>query len=222
MSDFDKEAEREKLRKKFAKDRERREATQRMSDLLLKGATMTNAHCEECGSPLFTQDGQTFCPTCQEAVDPAAADGAAPDEGPTDASDAGEAAGSQGERVTAGTDRATTDAARRDRHTEAAPERPGQSAARTEGHASEHTDRSASGGTEQPAAGNPPGDARAADRSPRAPSPATGDLADAREALVAALTRHARMAAETDDPRRASAHLEAAREAAEALAALDR
>ncbi|WP_408959971.1 Sjogren's syndrome/scleroderma autoantigen 1 family protein [Natrinema sp. 74] len=64
MSDFDKEAEREKLREKYERDKEEREATQRMSDLLLKGATMTNAHCGTCGDPLFQQNGTTFCPSC--------------------------------------------------------------------------------------------------------------------------------------------------------------
>ncbi|SEW25600.1 Sjogren's syndrome/scleroderma autoantigen 1 family protein [Natrinema salifodinae] len=64
MSDFDKEAEREKLREKYERDKEERQATQRMSDLLLKGATMTNAHCGTCGDPLFQMDGTTFCPSC--------------------------------------------------------------------------------------------------------------------------------------------------------------
>ncbi|OAQ53146.1 hypothetical protein HTG_09955, partial [Natrinema mahii] len=64
MSDFDKEAEREKLREKYEQDKKEREATQRMSDLLLKGATMTNAHCGTCGDPLFQQNGTTFCPSC--------------------------------------------------------------------------------------------------------------------------------------------------------------
>ena len=69
---FDKEAERERLREKYERDKQRRETTQRMSELLLKGATMTNQHCESCGSPLFRHDGEVFCPTCQgtrEVVD---------------------------------------------------------------------------------------------------------------------------------------------------------
>lgn len=68
MSEFDKEAEREKLRKKLEKEEEDREATQRMSELLLKGATMTNIHCDVCGDPIFRSDGQEFCPTCQKPV----------------------------------------------------------------------------------------------------------------------------------------------------------
>ncbi|MFB6084337.1 MAG: Sjogren's syndrome/scleroderma autoantigen 1 family protein [Halorientalis sp.] len=68
MSDFDKEAEREKLREKYEHDEDDREATERMSDLLLKGATMTNAHCGTCGDPIFRYEGQEFCPTCQEVI----------------------------------------------------------------------------------------------------------------------------------------------------------
>ena len=66
MSEFDKEAERKKLREKFAREEERRSRTSNMSELLLKGATMTNKH-HECGSPVFRWDGQEFCPTCQAA-----------------------------------------------------------------------------------------------------------------------------------------------------------
>lgn len=68
MSEFDKEAEREKLREKFEKEEKDREATQRMSELLLKGATMTNIHCDVCGDPIFRSDDQEFCPTCQKPV----------------------------------------------------------------------------------------------------------------------------------------------------------
>jgi len=70
MSDFDKEAEREKLRKKFARDEQKRASTQRMSELLLKGATMTNKHCGNCSDPLFRYNDQTFCPSCEAAADP--------------------------------------------------------------------------------------------------------------------------------------------------------
>ncbi len=63
MSDFDKEAEREKLRKRFGEDSQD-ETTERMSELLLRGATMTNMHCDNCGNPLFRKDGQEFCPNC--------------------------------------------------------------------------------------------------------------------------------------------------------------
>jgi UPF0148 protein len=65
--EFDKEAEREKLREKYAKEEEDRQTTQRMSELLLQGATMTNRHCDACGDPVFRYEGQEFCPTCQAA-----------------------------------------------------------------------------------------------------------------------------------------------------------
>ncbi|MFB6189378.1 MAG: Sjogren's syndrome/scleroderma autoantigen 1 family protein [Halapricum sp.] len=68
MSDFDKDAERERLRKQFEQEESQRETTERMSELLLKGATMTNAHCGTCGDPIFRYEGQEFCPTCQEVV----------------------------------------------------------------------------------------------------------------------------------------------------------
>ena len=65
MSDFDREAERERLREQFEKDKRKREQSERMSELLLKGATMTNKHCDRCGDPIFRWNGQEFCPTCQ-------------------------------------------------------------------------------------------------------------------------------------------------------------
>lgn len=69
MSDFDKEAEREKLRKQFEQDKQKRESTERMSELLLQGATMTDTHCDTCGDPLFRYEGQEFCPSCQVQTD---------------------------------------------------------------------------------------------------------------------------------------------------------
>ena len=68
MSDFDREAEREKLREKYERDKEKRAASERMSELLLQGATMTNRHCPACRSPVFRYDGREFCPTCEKEV----------------------------------------------------------------------------------------------------------------------------------------------------------
>jgi uncharacterized Zn finger protein (UPF0148 family) len=68
MSDFDREAEREKLRAKYERDKEKREASERMSELLLQGATMTNRHCPECHSPVFRYEGRQFCPTCEKEI----------------------------------------------------------------------------------------------------------------------------------------------------------
>jgi uncharacterized Zn finger protein (UPF0148 family) len=72
-SGFDKEAEREKLRKKYEADEQDRENTRRMSELLLQGATMTGKHCDNCGDPIFRYDGQEFCPTCQHEAEQAQA-----------------------------------------------------------------------------------------------------------------------------------------------------
>ncbi|WP_254832550.1 Sjogren's syndrome/scleroderma autoantigen 1 family protein [Haloglomus salinum] len=68
MSDFDREAERKKLEEKYGKEEEDRERTERLSELLLKGATMTDIHCPECGDPIFRHEGRQFCPSCQREV----------------------------------------------------------------------------------------------------------------------------------------------------------
>ncbi|MXR20528.1 hypothetical protein GRX66_07880 [Halobacterium sp. PCN9] len=69
---FDEEAVRRELREKYEDDD--REETERMSELLLKGATMTNQHCDACGTPIFRYDGQAFCPNCQHEYEQAQAD----------------------------------------------------------------------------------------------------------------------------------------------------
>jgi len=203
MSDFDKEAEREKLREKYEHDKEKREATEQMSELLLKGATMTNAHCSQCGDPIFRYDGQEFCPTCEKAVEREA-------NGEGDGDDADQQGNievtdpSDGARVSFGGEPAGHDAAEAGA-VDAGPEQPAR----------------------QPAArrseGESPGPGGRHDAS-RPPVPSAGDdgVAAARESLVRALARFSEQAAATEDPRRARDHLAAAREAAEALDALDR
>ncbi len=69
MSEFDKEKEREKLREQLAADEEARKDTQEMSELLLRGATMLNIHCNECASPIFRYEGEEFCPSCERTVE---------------------------------------------------------------------------------------------------------------------------------------------------------
>jgi uncharacterized Zn finger protein (UPF0148 family) len=100
MSDFDEEAERERLREQYEQDQQDRQATEKMSELLLQGATMTNAHCSDCGDPVFRYEGQEFCATCEKAVDrgdgAGEADSEAEEGGAEDASDAG-AAGERGD-----------------------------------------------------------------------------------------------------------------------------
>ncbi|MES3517132.1 MAG: Sjogren's syndrome/scleroderma autoantigen 1 family protein [Natronomonas sp.] len=106
--DFDKEAEREKLREKYERDKAEREATEQMSELLLQGATMTNRHCEECHSPVFRYDGREFCPTCEQEMTEGGGEGdtteptetdraSSPEAAETSTSDGTEAAVSGGE-----------------------------------------------------------------------------------------------------------------------------
>jgi len=206
---FDKEAEREKLREKFADDDEKREHTQRMSELLLQGATMTNRHCDDCGDPIFRHDGQEFCPTCQ-------------------ATGAGETAqgDSQGSAQTAALGEAGN-APRTVVRTNDSDESPPQN--ERDAPASPDADRSVTqNATRDSATSNaasPSPNAEGSSEEPTAPSPNASSgsetVADARASLTRTLTRFARAAEETDDPRRARDHLQAAREAAEALAALD-
>jgi hypothetical protein len=58
--------------------------------------------------------------------------------------------------------------------------------------------------------------------SSRGEGPIDGDLAEARRTLARSVRSLAERGATAEDPRRAREHLEAAREAAEALAALNR
>ncbi|MFC4246084.1 Sjogren's syndrome/scleroderma autoantigen 1 family protein [Natribaculum luteum] len=223
MSDFDKEAEREKLREKYERDQADREATQRMSDLLLKGATMTNVHCDTCGDPLFKQNGQTFCPSCHgspEAVqgtdlesDATAADDSVATADATesttnvDATEPATNADATAAEPTDADEQATTETRSRETSTWEGVRTPPSQASDSRGAESsaDAVDRR-SGSSDRPAT------TRRVD----------GDLEGGRAALAAALERFAREAAETDDPRYAKECLEAAREASEALAALRR
>jgi uncharacterized Zn finger protein (UPF0148 family) len=219
MSDFDAEAERERLREKYEAEEEDRKRTQQMSELLLKGATMTNAHCGECGSPIFRYEGQEFCPSCQRttADDTATGDAAAGD-GPTEDVTADGDAEAVGADATAG---GAADGAQMDT--------PGANGAASNGVG----DADAGSGTHRETAvtpGRSGADAvESRDEAPTEPRDAqqvtvAGETdkgksgrETAHEALYAALTRHARLAADTDDPRQATEHLEAAREAAAAI-----
>ncbi|UVE51172.1 hypothetical protein KU306_04625 [Haloferax larsenii] len=240
MSDFDKEAERQRLREKYEQDEAKRRSTQRMSELLLKGATMTNKHCDQCGDPIFRYDGEEFCPTCQAGGQSAAADeGAAEAAGEASAepdartvaeadseavaeADAGRVAETDAGRV------AETDAGRVaeanaetvagsdtvDREPPATTENVGQSAAS----ASEQADEQLSERTAE----SKNGARRTRQRASTTTRAVGGDISSARESLVRTLTWAATEAEATDDPRRAVEYLSAAREAAEAIDALDR
>ena len=222
MSDFDAEAERKRLREKYDSEEEDRKRTQQMSELLLKGATMTNRHCGECGSPIFQYKGQEFCPSCQRT-----ASGGTAEEGPTAGGGTTPADDPSGDAETVEIDAAADGATAESKAETGTPTANGAAAAN---------------------GGGPGGDARAAGQRDTAATPDRGDdgtasrreetperheasvtdtvgeggapestRAAAQDALYAALTRHARHAADTDDPRRASEHLSAAREAAAAI-----
>ncbi|RQG95244.1 Sjogren's syndrome/scleroderma autoantigen 1 family protein [Natrarchaeobius chitinivorans] len=234
MSDFDKEAEREKLREKYERDKKEREATQRMSDLLLKGATMTNSHCGTCGDPLFQQDGTTFCPSChgtpdavegtdleaQPAEQPPAETGPsdAAGDGPTEETDGANAGSTADPPYGSATieledrgdepvtsSRSTEEGPSDDRSADQATPRGGDEAVR-------------SSKTETGSGRSPPRSSETTTRRSSSTPPAVdGDLETARDSLVRALEKFAREAAETDDPRYATECLEAAREASETL-----
>jgi hypothetical protein len=242
MSDFDKEAEREKLREKYERDREKRKETERMSQLLLQGATMTNRHCDTCGDPLFRYQGNEFCATCEGRAQEAQAaadrerdrsgDGADAETG-GDAAEPGGGGSATDEAVDEGAAALDADAA--------GHPTPGTSVnASTDTNASTGADANTNASVAEDATGRAGVSAdtgRTGDGDERATptagttEPTTGvdrrddtrdaDLGDARASLVRTLTHHARRAEAVDDPRRATDHLTAVREAAEALAALD-
>jgi uncharacterized Zn finger protein (UPF0148 family) len=247
MSDeFDREAEREKLREKYERDQEKREASERMSELLLQGATMTNRHCPECQSPVFTYEGTAFCPTCQREVT---------DDGEADRREASETASGRSERserrhASGESERReaseTADDADADPNTgEAAADGDGETGdAGTDGRTA--TGSPDAGGEEERSPGEPPaGDDREADPRPsreetrpattperrpaRVEPPArradTGgdrreerhNLEDAEAALIREITNLTRRAEETRDVGRKRDFFAAAREAAETL-----
>jgi uncharacterized Zn finger protein (UPF0148 family) len=249
MSDFDKEAEREKLQEKYEADQESREVAERMSELLLQGATMTNAHCSDCGDPIFRYDGQEFCATCEKPVDRGTDDGADTDDEvdgdatDDDAAGEGRSDGSDRIEVTTPSDDARVafgEAAGGDDPTDSgAGEEPTPDASGT-AKPSEPPVESQSGvdqvrqgderdgarpsteRTASPPGGMAAGPARPAGSTDPAAGGAEADLAAARQSLVRTLVRFSQRAEATDDPARAREHLATAREAAEALSALRR
>ncbi|QFU82117.1 Sjogren's syndrome/scleroderma autoantigen 1 family protein [Natronorubrum aibiense] len=241
MSDFDKEAEREKLREKYERDKQERQATQRMSDLLLKGATMTNAHCGTCGDPLFQQDDTTFCPSCHGNPDAVRGTDleAQPAEESSNRPAATEAADHGEDREPAAESGAADDeAAASDRDGDDQPQRPPETTANDRrarapdspsnadptsdatGRDEDESSPQAQPQTEQTTAAPATGDMRSARRPPAASPSAGGDLEAAHASLVQALEKFAAEAAATDDPRYATECLEAAREASETLETL--
>jgi len=228
VSDFDEEAERERLREKYEKDEERRKETQQMSELLLKGATMTNRHCDECGSPIFRYQGQEFCPSCQrvtgeEATSQADAAGSSP-------ADVDESSTESPPRADADTaERPSTNGAVAPDPTSEPDAADAAAIAEDSDPAPQQTQEARSNATTETGVGVSPKPGATRERSSdvAGTSSATDDdrpaasERTARDALLRALTRHARLAEETDDPRQAKEHLAAAREAAEAVDELE-
>ncbi|MEF8782728.1 MAG: Sjogren's syndrome/scleroderma autoantigen 1 family protein [Haloarculaceae archaeon] len=213
MSDFDKEAEREKLREKYERDQESRETAEKMSELLLQGATMTNAHCSACGDPIFRYDGQEFCATCEKPVDREDADEAGGDAEGTATDEKTEQI-----EVTSPSDDARVQF--------------GSSEAKSEARDDDTADRGATAGRQARNQQQPQPETEPADRPARRPDPdqasepprpsQAGDVSAARESLTRTLARFSERAETTEDPQRAREHLAAAREAAETLSALRR
>jgi uncharacterized Zn finger protein (UPF0148 family) len=198
MSDFDKEAEREKLREKFAKDDQKRERTSRMSELLLKGATMTNKH-HDCGSPIFRWQGEEFCPTCQ---------------GTPDGEGVAEVEADEGEQTA---DATTVDV-------ESPAESPDQPTPETANGTPEVADQSPIRSPEPSPDPTPTPDARAQSPTPTHSQSTTGtkqsgDLATARASLTRTLTSLAQRAESTDDVSKQRDLLAAVEDAAAALEA---
>ncbi|WP_435078235.1 Sjogren's syndrome/scleroderma autoantigen 1 family protein [Halococcus sp. AFM35] len=207
MSDFDKEAEREKLRERFAEEDEKRKTTEQMSELLLQGATMTDTHCDTCGSPLFRYDGQTFCPTCQQATTEGGADGRA---ATTDAA-ADEPASTTANGGQAASERPQTRPNRTDRTPQSTTQQP-----RSSGSAPTRNRRAATSPTDGDTQGR---DGPQPETTTR-PAGGANDLDAAEASLSRTLAELTATAEETEDLGRKREHLAAAREAAEALDAV--
>lgn len=209
-SDFDKEAERERLREKYERDQKKREQSERMSELLLQGATMTNRHCGDCGDPIFRHEDKEFCPTCQKQVGRVDADA--------------EQAGSKSPDVESAAEQpAASETPTQAGQQPGAGQQPQQGQPRkANGHATPQG-RQESG--QQPSQPQQPSQQSGG----RTPAPATdtggtpsGGLADAEAALARTIEKYARGAEESGDVGRARDYLAAAREAAEALEAVRR
>jgi hypothetical protein len=231
---FDKEAEREKLREQYEADQKRREATQQMSELLLKGATMTNQHCEECGSPIFRYEGEAFCPTCAGTRDVAEGDARRPDQGPgADQADASadpdrEQGDPGGRQPTEPGGRQPADVAPAPGDTPRAASEDAASGAGSSGGELDEGDLEAARARLDERVGSKREVGRSSDR--RA-DPPVGDspvrqgevpsMAQTRASVRRAIVSLSEQAAQSDDPTRAQDLLKGAREASEALAALE-
>jgi len=215
MSDFDREAERERLREQFEADKRKREQSERMSELLLKGATMTNKHCDRCGDPVFRWDGQEFCPTCQGG----------PGGEPADAADAtADADATESQPTSAGEEAPTPDAdpaAVPDEDATPTPQRANEDPGAT-ADTGRHPDGRDTTAPSNPTPEPSPRPATAATESPDSASTGREDVAAARASLARTLASLSARAESADDLSSTREYLAAAREAAEALDAAER
>ena len=220
MSDFDKEAEREKLRKKYADDEDDRADTKRMSELLLKGATMTNQHCDTCGDPLFSHNDRTFCPTCQaDSQQSAAQSDGTQQPTPEQSGDADQQQPPNAELTPEQPANSTP------QPTQSTPTHPATNGQPTQVDTQSETNRSSATQSSPPTATQSsrsrPQSSQSTTQSSSQATAGDSGLRDARQSLAATVTQFSQRAAETDDPRRAKELLSAAREAAETLRALE-
>ncbi|WP_267641292.1 Sjogren's syndrome/scleroderma autoantigen 1 family protein [Haloarchaeobius amylolyticus] len=218
MSEFDKEAEREKLREKFAKDEEDRKSTQRMSELLLQGATMTNQHCDTCGDPIFRYQGQEFCPSCQNAAQEAQRQQAQQQQAQQQAQQQ-QAADQQAQRAGQAQDAQQANVSEADGETVADPATADQSSAQQPVATGATPGRQA--GSVGAGAGATGAEPRQVDRSAAGASLA-GEFGEAEASIAETIRYFSDAAANTDDPARARECLAAVKEAAEALSTLRR
>ena len=227
MSEFDKEAERERLREKYERDREKRQATEKMSELLLQGATMTNAHCSDCNDPIFRYDGQEFCATCEKPIQRETGD---------EQTDGEDESGAAIEVTTPSDDaRVSFGGESADDGVDSGAETPREPEPEPDSERDEETRRVEPGQSERAEVEESERD-ELEDSEPRSEAPAPGQRSAtpepggsdavtvdaARELLVRTLVEFSERAAASDDPRQARDNLAAAREAAETLAALRR
>ena len=226
MSDFDKDAERERLREKYERDQKKREATEKMSELLLQGATMTNAHCSECNDPIFRYDGQEFCATCEKPIERTTGDEQTDGEGDSAAIEV--TSPSDDARVAFGGEAAESDTDEEETHevaeeTHEIDDRVGERPSEAVPEPDAERGRERADAAERRGAGSQD-DRRPLSQTSSTERPESGvaDLDAARESLVRTLVRFSERAEASEDPRQARDNLAAAREAAETLAALRR
>ncbi len=210
---FDKEAERQRLREKYESDSADREVTERMSQLLLQGATMTNKHCETCNSPIFRHQGQEFCPTCQAELEATA------ESDPTAESEAtAESAATTGE-VAAAQPADGDDAGAQPAESQAGETAGEEDETTSETQPHESVGRASTGTAEQGTTSQrstSQATAEAGGEAAKAATPPAAVTQSLSETIVALSDR----ARQSEDPNQAKALLEAAREAAETLSAL--